>query len=550
MAKKKEQKQTNIKRRIPIVAILGHVDHGKTTILDQIRKTNVQECEFGGITQKISAFTVSAGEEANVGEITFIDTPGHEAFDLMRVRGGSIADVVLLIVAADDGVKPQTKESIEIIKESEATPVVVINKCDLPNINIDKVKREVANEGLLLEGMGGEVPVVQLSGKTGQGIDDLLETINLVVEIEGIKRSELPENVSEDILGVGTVLESVKDDCLGCLSSIVVTAGEFNARELMLFMTEDGVQEVSIRGFQTDDCKSVSALADGQGGKIIGAKEVLELGSTVLCIPRSKKKDSEKIYEKYLELVEKKIDQQKEEDNKEEESSTDAEAATAQEFWGNVFAEKDDTQKFKNLNVIIKSPSEGTLEAIKKALKRLSERFMEQNVMINIVDASVGAISQNDIEMAYNTKSIILGFQVELMPGAKVYNERQKVLIRKYNIIYELTEEVEASLEMLAGNDEIEEEVGTAEVKGLVTLTDGRNVIGGLVTNGVVKKGEKCYILRGDDIIGKGKITSLKHVKDEIKSASKGTDFGAIIEPEIEDVKVGDKIFCYKVVSV
>ena len=536
------KKTEDNKNRIGIVAILGHVDHGKTTILDQIRKTNVQACEYGGITQKISAFTVCPQPENPSARISFIDTPGHEAFDLMRVRGGSIADVVLLIVAADDSVKPQTKESIEIIKKSHASAIVVINKCDLPNIDIEKVKRDITNEGLLLEGMGGNIPVVQVSGKTGQGIEDLLETINLVLEIEGIKRDSIPKSMEGKILGMGTVLESVKDDCTGCLSSIVNTAGKFVSRELIVFKSKNNVLATNIRGFITDDCKNIIELEDGQGGKVMGVGEILELGSTVLCVPKEMKKDAEKIYNEYIGLT-KKIEEEQvvvEEEKK----------AQADEFWNNVFADKSNVVKIKSLNVIIKSPSEGSLEAIRKVLTRLDSKYREQNVSVNIVDASVGSVSQKDIDMAFNTKAIILGFQVDVMPVARQYNELKKVLVRTYNIIYELTEEVEASLEMLAGNDEIEEEIGTAEVKGIVTLSNGKNVVGGLVTNGVIKSNERCYILRGDDIIGKGRIVSLRHVKDEIKSASKGTDFGAIIDPSIENVQAGDTIFCYKVVAI
>ena len=205
MAKKKEEK--NVCIRIPIVAILGHVDHGKTTILDKIRESDVQSCEAGGITQKISVFTVKP--DCNKDDrITFIDTPGHEAFDLMRLRGGNIADVTLLIVAANDGIQPQTKESIEIIKNSTTKPIVVINKIDLPDTNIEKIKRDLANEGIQLEDMGGDVPYVKVSGKTGEGIKELLDMINLVVNVEGlVDKGTLPNKV----LAKAVVLESIKE---------------------------------------------------------------------------------------------------------------------------------------------------------------------------------------------------------------------------------------------------------------------------------------------------------------------------------------------------
>ncbi|HBB64816.1 TPA: translation initiation factor IF-2, partial [Patescibacteria group bacterium] len=206
MAKDANKKNMDVKSRVPIVAILGHVDHGKTTILDYIRKSNVQSCEAGGITQKISIFTVSPSGDTSK-QITFIDTPGHEAFDLMRSRGGAVADIVLLVVAANDGVKPQTIESIEIIKNSTVKPIVVISKSDLPDIDIAKIKRDIVNNGLLLEGMGGTIPVIQVSAKTGKGMNELLDLINLVVDVEGLQnREELPEGVAAKAL----VLESIK----------------------------------------------------------------------------------------------------------------------------------------------------------------------------------------------------------------------------------------------------------------------------------------------------------------------------------------------------
>jgi translation initiation factor IF-2 len=220
---KSKTKNTTKESRIPIIAILGHVDHGKTTILDKIRESDVQSCEAGGITQKISVFTIDPkGDKKSL--LTFIDTPGHEAFDLMRSRGGGIADIVLLIVAADDGVKPQTKESIEIIKKSESKPIVVINKCDLPNINLEKVKRDIVNNGIQIEGMGGKVPVAEVSGKTGTGIPELLDLINIVVEVEGLKERE---SLPEGILGRAFVLESVQEKSKGMYQTIVLTEGRF-----------------------------------------------------------------------------------------------------------------------------------------------------------------------------------------------------------------------------------------------------------------------------------------------------------------------------------
>ena len=286
MVKRTDKDKRSVQSRIPIVAILGHVDHGKTTILDYIRKTNVQSCEAGGITQKISVFTVAIDNDPSK-RITFIDTPGHEAFDLMRVRGGSIADIVLLVVAANDGVKPQTVESIDIIKHSSAKPIVVINKVDLPDVDIAKVKRDIVNEGLLLEGMGGNIPVIEVSGKTGKGIPELLDLITLVAEVEGLPdRGELPNGV----VAKAFVLESVRDKTRGNISSIVLVSGNLCKGSWLGYSNDGKVVVERIKGVISEDGKNICDLQCGCGGKIIGISNLIPVGSEVYILEENEPK--------------------------------------------------------------------------------------------------------------------------------------------------------------------------------------------------------------------------------------------------------------------
>jgi translation initiation factor IF-2 len=517
---------TTDKRRVPIVSILGHVDHGKTTILDLIRKTEVQLKEAGGITQKISVFTVDVPDR---GLITFVDTPGHEAFDLMRTRGGTIADIVLLIVAANDGVKPQTKESIEIIKNSKAKPIVVINKIDLPNIDIESVKRQVVAAGLQVEGLGGDVPVVGVSAKTGEGIDKLLDMIMTVAEIEGlIDRGELPAHSS----GRGYVLESVKDNARGFVSSVVTVQGSFNKGDILAYRKGDQVVTEKIKGFISEEGANLDGFKEGYGGRILGLSAPIDLGTEVYVTSESDKKS-------LAELSDLIIIEQAAKEIVEEETSDDILA----KMFGNAVEETTDEKK--NLNVVVKASSEGALEAIKKSLARVD---VDGN-KVNILRADIGEITSNDVDKASVTKSIMLAFEVGINPDAVALAKERKVLIRQYSIIYKIVEEVTDALTLIATPQETEEDLGQAEVKAIFVLSNGKKILGGRVKTGMLKRNASCYVVRDDEIIGTGRITSLRTNKSEINEATKGVDFGAMIDPEV-DAKEGDEIHCFKIVKV
>lgn len=535
MAKTKNKEKQN--RRAPIVAILGHVDHGKTTILDFIRKANVQKGEVGGITQKISVFTVKHGEimeTGEEGEITFIDTPGHEAFNLMRSRGGSIADVVLLIVAADDGIKPQTVESIEIIKKSSARPIVVINKIDLPNVNVEKIKRELSNHGIQVEGFGGTIPVVEVSGKTGQGIPDLLDTINLIIDVEGlVDRGVLDRSVK----GKGFALESVKDSSKGFVTSLVVTQGEFVTGDWIAYRSADKVVVEKIKGFISENNISIEKLEDGHGAKVLGLSDLVDLGEVIWCL-------EEKDMKLANALLEKKVVAQVNVDDGNEGSEEVVEAAWFTDMFGGEQVEESSSDEGGELNVILKSSSEGSLEALVKSI----ENIVIDGYKVKLINKGIGDITIKDVDRAEVTKSIILGFEVGADSDTLSIAEKKRVLIRTYDLIYKLTEEITDALTIMSTPKESEEEIGSATVKAIFTLSNGDQVVGARVISGIVKIGVKCYIVRNDEIVAEGKIRSLRNQKNEIKEAQKGAEFGAIIEPKPE-VLEGDEIHCFKIVK-
>lgn len=519
----KEIKNKTECKRVPIVTILGHVDHGKTTILDKIRETNVQACEAGGITQKISVFTVTPNCKSK-DRITFVDTPGHEAFDLMRLRGGNIADITLLVVAANDGIQPQTKESIEIIKKSTTKPIVVINKCDLPNTNIEKIKRNLANEGIQLEDMGGNIPYVKVSAKTGKGIPELLDMINLVVDIEGMQDRE---PLTDGVLARAVVLESVKEKSRGNVSTIVVTQGCFSKGEYIGYIRDGQPQIEKVKALISEEGKNIGSFDTGCGGKIIGISSLLDLGSEVYILEKNDKKILKNIF--------------KDDETKKEVESEDTADNELVSFFE---TEEIEEEEIKEFSIILKSSSEGSLEALENSLNNLHIEGAE----IKIIDSGVGNITMKDVERAEIAKAIILGFEVDTEKGVKDLAKKKRVLVRTYEIIYKLIEEMSDALNMLTMPEETEEEIGNGKIKAIFELSNGQIVLGNRVQEGKLKRDCKVYIVRDDEILTEGRIKSLKINKNDVNEATKGMDCGVILDTKVEDIQEGDEIYCYKVV--
>ncbi len=519
-------------QEVPIVAILGHVDHGKTTLLDYIRETKVQAKEVGGITQKISAFTINPKKDGE-GLITFIDTPGHEAFDLMRTRGGNVADIVLLIIAADDGVKPQTVESIEIIKNSPVKPMVVITKVDLGEQNIPKIKRELSTRGILVEGMGGNVPVLEVSAKTGKGVNELLDMINLLVEVEGLKEStKLPEGVE----GKAFILESIKDKFRGYVVTLIVTDGEFNVGKWFVYKIGDEIFSEKIKAFLTEEDAQIENLKQGFGGRVMGMSNLVDLGVEAYCFSQKDEKLAKELFKE--EVPEEKVEEVKEEVSEDVEQSQE-------ELLEGFFSEETESSLEKKFRVLIKSSSEGSLEAIKKSIEKISV----EGVRVEIVKSDVGNINIGDIELASVTKAIVLGFEVAFEKGVKDLALKNKVFMKTYEIIYKLIEEIEDAVESLTSTEEMEEEIGSAEVKEVFELSNGTQVIGCKVLEGLVKRGEKAYLVRNDEIIGEGKIISMKHSKKDIKESTKGNEFGVVLSKSVPNIEVGDQLHCFTILK-
>lgn len=478
-------------QRPPIVTILGHVDHGKTSLLDYIRKSNVASKEHGGITQHIGAYQVNHDGKL----ITFIDTPGHAAFEKMRSRGAKVADTAVLVIAADDGIMPQTIEAIKHIQESKSAMIVVVNKIDLPNIDLkiqlDKIKKQLSDRGILIEEYGGEVPIVTLSAKTGEGVDKLLESILLVAELNELKGDPaLPPS--------GVVIESSMDKFKGSLATLLVRNGTLKKGDQILI----GGVKGKIKGMQDSAGKNIDEAGPSMPVEVLGLEGVPAVGSTL----------GEEAGVKKQALVQSLVEKLKEGES-------------------------------KSLKVIVKADKKGSLEAIEASL----EKFNESDTTIEIVSSGVSEISESDVKMAAATHAIVVGFNVKVAPIASKLAENEGVLIRTYNIIYELLEELEEVIEGMVKPGQVEESLGKAQIIAEFPFGKGERIAGSRVTEGTIAKGPRARVIRDGQIIGETKIKSLKKVKEEVNRIEKGSDCGIIFDPVV-DFQVGDTVESYRII--
>ena len=494
-------------RRPPVVTVMGHVDHGKTSILDRIRKTNVTAGEAGGITQHIGAYQVSVGGKT----ITFLDTPGHSAFTAMRARGAQATDIAVLVVAADDGVMPQTIEAINHAKAANVPVIVAVNKIDKPEANIERIKTQLTENGILPEEWGGDAIICPVSAKTGEGFDGLLESINLVAEIKDLKAN--PDRKSK-----GVVIEAKLDSSRGPLATILIQNGTLRVGDSVVVGTVTG----KIRAMTDDKGRKVTQAGPSAPVSVMGLDDVPEAGDIMYAVEQ----------EKLSKLV------AQERKNRERESMIKSENKISLDDVFGKIAEG----KIKGLNLIVKADVQGSVEAVKQSLENLSN----EEVKVNVIHAQAGAINESDIMLAQSSGAIIIGFNVRPDSNAKKVAEHSGVDIKLYRIIYEAIDDVKKALKGMLAPKFTEVYLGKAEVREVFKISGVGQVAGCYVTEGKISRSGKLRIYRDDVMICEGNVLQLKRFKDDVKEVSQGFECGISIE-KFNEIKVGDFIECYQV---
>lgn len=498
--------------RPPIVTILGHVDHGKTTLLDYIRKSSVAAKEHGGITQHIGAYQVRVGSsELGVGDkespnaehrtqnsITFIDTPGHAAFEKMRSRGARVADIAVLVVAFDDGVMPQTIEAIKHIKEAKVSIIVAVNKIDLPGIDkkvqLQKIKKQLSDNQVLVEEYGGDVPIIEVSAKTGEGVDKLLEMILLMAEVNELKGDP---NQSPQ----GVIIEANIDKSKGSVATLLIREGTLKKGDQVVI----GGVKGKIRGMFDYAGKSLDSAGPSTPVEILGLESVPNVGAILGG-----------------------------------ESSGEARSKSKAAS----LIDKLRAQETSTLNVIVKADKQGSLEAIQGAL----DQFNTEGEVVKVLATGTGEITEADIKHAAATRAIVLGFNVKLAPAIHKLAETEQVLVRTYNIIYELIDEMQDVVEGMLKAGALEEIFGSAQILAEFPYGKNERIAGCRVVDGQITRGPKVRVVRKsetDEIVGETKIKSLKKGKEEVTRVEKGQECGMMFEPQV-DFKVGDIILSYR----
>ena len=494
--------------RPPIVTIMGHVDHGKTTLLDYIRKSNVAGGEAGGITQSIGAYRVKSGDNY----ITFIDTPGHEAFTAMRMRGAMVTDIAILIVAADDGIMPQTVEAIRQIKTANVPMIVAVNKIDKPTANPDIIMQQLTEHDVLPEEWGGDAIIVKLSAKTGEGVDKLLEMITLVAEMQQLKANPKAS-------AIGTIIEADLEKGRGAMASLIVKDGTLRQGDTIVA----GTTYCRIKSMIDDKGKTIKEATPAMPVKVVGFNEVPNAGDTFTAV-------NEKLVKEIIE----------ERKNKIKTEMAKSTSATSLEELMSMSA----MAQAKVQNIIIKADVNGSLEAIKQSLNKLSN----DKTRVNIVSSGVGPVFETDVVLAQATNSLVIAFNTKVDSKAKTISEREKIKIKSYKIIYEAIEDMERMLKDLLDPTYTEQKLGYAEVIKVFKLSSSGLVAGSSVKDGKIVRNEKARVLRNGKLLGENiTIASVKIVKDDVKEATKGYECGIKLEG-FDDIQEGDTIECYTMV--
>ncbi|MDR3165263.1 MAG: translation initiation factor IF-2 [Synergistaceae bacterium] len=495
------------KPRPPIVTVLGHVDHGKTTLLDFIRKTRVTEGEAGGITQHIGAYKVMY----NGNEIVFLDTPGHEAFTAMRARGASVTDIAILVVAAEDGVKPQTLEAMNHAKAAGVPIIVAINKVDKPDAKPERVRQQLSDYGLVPEEWGGDVIMVEISAKTGQGVDNLLDMVLLVAEMGELK-------ASESVPATGVVVEANLDKGKGPVAAVIVQQGTLRRGNIVATDTSWG----KIRAMLDDKGRPTDAAGPSTPIEVLGLETVPMPGETFRLIVSEREARDLTAISTHKEV-----------------SGQGRASMTLEELYSQMQAS--DTPQ---LNVILKCDVQGSLEAFHSTLMKMSS----DAVRINIIHEGVGRISGSDVDLAAVSHAVIIGFNVRPDANAKKISEAENVQIRLYRVIYDMQEDIKAALEGMLAPSLRENILGMAEIRNIFKIPKAGKIAGCFVQDGVIKRSAKVRIVRDGIVLWDGSLSSLKHFKDDVREIMAGNECGFSFSG-FQDFREGDIVEAYEVLS-
>ena len=500
-----EDAEEDLQPRPPVVTIMGHVDHGKTSLLDYIRESHVTAGEAGGITQHIGAYTVNLKGQ----QITFLDTPGHEAFTAMRMRGAQATDIAILVVAADDGVMPQTIEAINHAKAAGVQIIVAINKMDKPNANPDRIRQQLTEYDLVDENWGGDTIMVPVSAHTGEGVDQLLEMILLVAEVQDYKAN--PNRKAR-----GIIIEARLDKGRGPVATVLVKNGTLRVGDTIVAGTAYG----RVRAMTNDKGERVKSAGPSDPVEVIGFGEVPDAGDLISAVDddRLSRQVAEERKDKLRAALIK--SQQK---------------TTLDDLFNQISA-----GEIKDLNIIIKADVQGSVEAVRQSLEKLSN----DEVRVRTIHGGVGAITETDVMLASASNAIIIGFNVRPDNNAREIAEREKIDIRLYRVIYNAIEDVQAAMKGMLAPKFRENILGHAEVRQTYKITGVGTIAGGYVTDGKIARNASIRLLRDNVVVHEGKIDSLKRFKDDAKEVAQGYECGIGIE-RFNDVKVGDVIECF-----
>ncbi len=500
-----EDKEEDLKERPPIVVVMGHVDHGKTSLLDAIRSANVAAGEAGGITQHIGAY----GVEINDRKITFLDTPGHEAFTAMRARGAQVTDVAIIVVAADDGIMPQTIEAINHAKAAGVSIIIAINKIDRENANVDRVMQELTEHGLIPEDWGGDTICVQVSAKQRINIDGLLEMVLLVADMKELK-------ANPDKLARGTVIEARLDKGRGPVATVLVQEGTLNIGDTIVAGTSVG----RVRAMISDQGAKVKVAGPSTPVEITGLSEVCDGGDLFYAVR------DERMAKQVVEQRKQKI-----KDQMQKSSSI----VSLDDLFGQI-----QEGEVKDLNIIVKADVQGSVEAVKQSLEKISN----EEVRVRVIHGAVGAVTESDVMLATASNAIIVGFNVRPDGGARAAAEMHKVDMRMYRIIYDAIEEIEAAMKGMLAPTFREAVIGHAEIRSTFKVSGVGTIGGCYVTDGKFQRNSSVRIVRDGIVIHEGELASLRRFKDDVKEVNQGYECGMSFE-KFNDIKEGDAVECF-----